>query len=78
MTVGNMSEHLLVFLLIEHDATLFDSCKISLKRLKRHTQSKSHAVLGPFGLYVWFWSPLKGDTLGGFLNRITVSLTDKE
>ncbi len=38
-----------------------------LKRLKRHTQSKLHAVLGPFGWYAWCWSPLKGDTLR-FLN----------
>ncbi len=29
--------------------SLYDSCKICLKRLKRHTQSKLHAVLGPFG-----------------------------
>ncbi len=42
----------------------YRSCKICLKRLKkRHTQSKLHAVLEPFGLYAWFWSLLKGDTL---------------
>ncbi len=41
--------------------TLYDSCKIGQK--PRHTQSKLHAVLGPFGWYAWCWSPLKGDTL---------------
>ncbi len=58
---------------------IFDSCKISLTCLKKASQSKLHAVLEPFGLYAWFLSLLKGDTLM-FVStvRITVSLTDIE